>query len=356
MIALLVGASVAFAVAILTTFALILFAKSRRAPEESTGPQTGVSAVPRLHFGGVILWSSIVVGYLSATFLSQHPLAQGGILILLLLAGLVLVGFTVDLLERRRRGSAGLRRLVKFGGQAIAAAAFASVALNDPNARGVRLASGHLSFLRDLPGNMLSIGVVGEIVAVAWISLIIGSAATAVTAIRRYDGLSAGVLAAAVACYVFIAAWEYNESCTNTLMPAGNLYKCYTVRDPESIIELTVFVLAALVGFLWWNTHPAQVELGASGSLLLGGAVAAFAVTTHTELLLIILLTVFVVIARITLPSPRTQTTPERRARTFGAMRFVGGTEITIVVRFWIIAALLAAVGVAAFYGAWLSQ
>jgi phospho-N-acetylmuramoyl-pentapeptide-transferase len=127
------------------------------------------------------------------------------------------------------------------------------------------------------------------------------------------------------------------------------------------LVEIVVVVLASLLGFIWWNTHPARVQLGESGSFLLGSAIAALAIMTHTELMLVGLIVVFVVFARIALP-PKSARTPSRRwplpaaPSSRGRLLIAGTSEVTIVVRFWILAALLSAAEIAVFYGTWLSK
>ena len=72
--------------------------------------------------------------------------------------------------------------------------------------------------------------------------------------------------------------------------------RCYDVRDP---LDLAVFAAActgACLGFLWWNTAPARIFMGDTGSLALGGAIAALAILSRTELLLPLLGGLFVIV------------------------------------------------------------
>ena len=72
--------------------------------------------------------------------------------------------------------------------------------------------------------------------------------------------------------------------------------KCYEVRDPRDLAVVAAAAMGSCFGFLWWNASPAKIFMGDTGSLALGGALAGLAITTRTELLLIILGGLFVII------------------------------------------------------------
>ncbi|MDQ1564796.1 MAG: phospho-N-acetylmuramoyl-pentapeptide-transferase, partial [Actinomycetota bacterium] len=314
-----------------------------------------------LQSGGILLLIPIAIAYLAQLIVAGDPITPSGLLFVLLLTAVTLLGGLIDFLERRQKGTRRGRRLLKFGGQGAIGVAFGLAALTFANSRGLTPASGYISFVTNLKFDFLTVGLLGLVAAVVWIAVIIVGGASAVSVIEGYDGLAAGLAAMALVGYVFVTAWQYNESCLNLTLARENLYKCYSTSDPESLVEIAAVVLASLLGFIWWNTHPAQVQLGESGSFLLGCAIAALAIMTDTELLLILFFAVFAVFARVALP-PKSTRTPSRRwplpaipsAR--GRLLVAGTSEITIVVRFWILAALLSAAGIAIFYGTWLSK
>lgn len=360
MINVIVGSMVSFS----ASFALI-FAALRIASRATSRARHGRSLVGRvanatLSSGGVLLLAAVLLGYLAVLLVSGDPVAPSGLLFMGLLTGLALVGFVVDVLDRGQNGSPRTRRLVKFGGQGLMGLAFSIGALNFPNAEGWTPASGHLSFLGNLRFDFLSLGIVGLIAALVWISLIIAGGGYTVSIVKTYDGLAAGAVSTALVAYLFVAGWQYTQSCLNLNLVPESLPRCYPIRDPEILTEVTVILLAALTAFIWWNTHPARVKLGESGSLVLGGSLGALAVMTHTELLLVVLGGVFALFARVALP-PRTATIQSGKipsptaASTSRAIRIVGGSEVTIVVRFWIVSGLLAGGAIAIFYGAWAS-
>jgi phospho-N-acetylmuramoyl-pentapeptide-transferase len=123
--------------------------------------------------------------------------------------------------------------------------------------------------------------------------------------------------------------------------------------------ELTIFCLAmvgALIGFLWYNTHPASVFMGDTGSLALGGALGAVAILLKAEFVLAFVGAVFVaemlsvIIQRYVFKYRRRQHGLEyakahrvfRRAPLHHHFEEIGWSEVQVVVRFWIIGILCA--------------
>jgi phospho-N-acetylmuramoyl-pentapeptide-transferase len=129
-------------------------------------------------------------------------------------------------------------------------------------------------------------------------------------------------------------------------------------------LELTAvaaIVAASLIGFLWWNTSPAQIFMGDTGSLGLGGGVAGLALFSRTEVLLPIVGGLFVVLtASVILQRLYFKATGGRRIFYSSPLHhhyeIKGWAEVTIVVRFWLVAGLFAAAGAGIFYLEWLSR
>ncbi|OUD85219.1 Phospho-N-acetylmuramoyl-pentapeptide-transferase [Clavibacter michiganensis subsp. michiganensis] len=119
--------------------------------------------------------------------------------------------------------------------------------------------------------------------------------------------------------------------------------------------------MGALIGFLWWNTSPAQIFMGDTGSLGLGGALAALAILSRTELLLVFIGGLFVIVAgSVILQRIYFKLTKGKRIFLMSPLHhhfeLKGWAEVTVVVRFWIIAGLLVAAGVGTFYLEWITQ
>ncbi|HVI35933.1 MAG TPA: hypothetical protein VM684_06875, partial [Gaiellales bacterium] len=113
-------------------------------------------------------------------------------------------------------------------------------------------------------------------------------------------------------------------------------------------------------GFLWWNASPARIFMGDTGSLALGGALAGIAMTTRTELLLIVLGGLFVVETISVILQVAVFRGFHRRlfnmAPVHHHFELAGWNENTVIVRFWIIAGLAVAFGLGVFYAEFLSQ
>ncbi len=361
MINLIVGTLVAFVTSLLAISVTVRLANRPLTLGAGHGAKMERFASAVLHSGGVLLLISVAVAYVAQVIVSGDPIAPSGLLLMLLLTGSTVLGVTLDFFERRRLSTPRRLRLLKFGGQGALAFGFGFAALNFPNSQGLTPASGHLSFVTDLNVDLLALGTFGVVLAVIWIGLIISGGAFVVSVIESYDGLAAGLATLALTGYLFVAAWQVNESCLNLTLAQANVHKCYQIGDPETLTVMASILVASLIGFIWWNTHPAQVHLGESGSFFLGSAIAALAVMTHTELLLISLSILFVGFARIALP-PKSDRIATRRwplpaqPSTQARLQIAGSSEVTVVVRFWIVAGLLAGVGIAVYYGTWAAQ
>ena len=172
------------------------------------------------------------------------------------------------------------------------------LALNFPDENGLTPASTMISFIRDIPWlNLAVFGVVvGGILFVIWVTLIIVSASNGVNVADGLDGLASGAAIFSLSAYIFIGFWQSNQSCCNANLDPDVEYKCYDVRDPLDLAIIAAAIAGALIGFLWWNTHPAQIFMGDTGSLGLGGALAALAILSRTELLLVLIGGLFLIV------------------------------------------------------------
>lgn len=136
------------------------------------------------------------------------------------------------------------------------------------------------------------------------------------------------------------------------------------MRDPLDLAVLAAAVSMACVGFLWWNAKPARIIMGDVGSLALGGVLAALAILSRTEVLmavvggLFVLETLSVILQTTYFKLTRRLTGTGRRifriAPIHHHFEHIGWEEVTVVIRFWIVAGLFVAVGLGLFYAAWL--
>ena len=322
--------------------------------------------------GGVVIILASVIGYFVGCLTSGRPLAASPLLVLLLMVGLGLVGFTDDFLKTRNQRSLGLGGWAKIAGQILVGTVFALLSLQFPKRLNdttvVTPASTAVSVLRDqLPNGstldfvLLFGSVAGTIVFVVWIWAIVTSTSNGVNVADGLDGLATGASIFAIGSYVVIGFWQFNQSCGSADLLHVNAFKCYDVRDPLDLAIVAACITGALIGFLWWNTSPAQLFMGDTGSLALGGALAALAVFSRTELLLIFTGGLFVIVTgSVILQRAYFKVTHGKRIFLMSPLHhhfeLKGWAEVTVVVRFWIIAGLSAAAGVGLFYLEWLTR
>ena len=271
--------------------------------------------------GGAVIIAASLLAYGVAHLVTMTPVTMSGVLVLFLMGGLGLVGFLDDYIKISKQRSLGLRSGEKLAGQTLVAVLFAVLALP-------------------------------MILAVLLIVFIIIATSNAVNLTDGLDGLATGASVMTFGAYVLIGIWQSNNSCE--LRPGP---QCYEVRDPRDLAVVAACVMGACFGFLWWNASPAKIFMGDTGSLALGGALAGLAITSQTELLLLPLGGLFVLIALSVIIQVGSFKLTGRRVFRMAPLQhhfeLAGWGEVTIVIRFWIIAGLFVALGLGVFYAEW---
>ena len=119
-------------------------------------------------------------------------------------------------------------------------------------------------------------------------------------------------------------------------------------------------MMGAAVGFLWWNAAPARIFMGDTGALALGGLFGALAITTNTQLLLVILGGLYVIETMSVILQVISFRGFGRRIFRMSPIHhhfeLAGWPEFTVIVRFWIIAGLCVAVGLGVFYADFIAR
>lgn len=312
--------------------------------------------------GGVVFITAALVGYFVGHLINQTAPSVSGLLVIFMMIGLGTIGFIDDLLKVTRQNSLGLRGWYKIIFTVVVSSVFALLALNATDSDGVQAASTAVSFIRDLPIDfVIMFGGVGGIIAlILWISLITVSTSNAVNLTDGLDGLAAGSSIFAIGSFVIIGFWQFNQSCFGAGVAPENVFKCYSVASPMDLAVVAASIVGALIGFLWWNTSPAQIIMGDTGSFALGGALAALAVIARTELLLVLLGGLFLIVTgQVILQRLYFKATKGKRIWRASPLHhhfeMKNWPEVTIVVRFWIISGLCVSAGVGIFYLEWLS-
>ena len=294
--------------------------------------------VARLHrdkqstptMGGLFVVAALVASLLLFGDLYNGYMAPA----LVVAVGLTLVGI-VDDLVKIRTAAKGIGVRSKFMAQLLVAGV-AAVLLYQQQAA---VPEGLLLRL-PLVGTSLSLGLWFVPLAI----IVIVGASNAVNLTDGLDGLAGGCLVAAVAAM------------TGLVYAAGHAeWAAYlgVPRIPHAG-EMTVLaggMIGGVLGFLWFNCHPAQVFLGNTGALPLGGLLGFLAVVARQELLLVIIAGVFVVEALSVMVQVGYYKWRRRRllrcAPLHHHFQFLGWAENKIVVRFWIASSLCALLGAA---------
>ena len=297
--------------------------------------------------GGAIIIIGTLLGYFLSHAITLRDTTVSALLVLFLMTGLGFVGFIDDYVKVVKQRSLGLRAWAKLVGQMVVAVTFAVLAIRFPDyPTGYTPASTEISFIRDT-----GIGL-GAVLFVVWAYVMIAATSNGVNLTDGLDGLATGTCIFVFGSYVLIGLFQFNNNCANLV---GT--KCYQVRDPLDLAVVAAAITGACFGFLWWNAAPAKIFMGDTGSLALGGALAGLAITSRTELLLVLLGGLFVLITLSVIGQVGFFKLTGKRIFRMAPLQhhfeLVGWQEVTIVIRFWIIAGLLVALGLGVFYAEW---
>jgi len=287
----------------------------------------------------------------------QGTPTMGGVLILLVLAGTYvffgdfgrlsvlalattaacgLLGFVDDWAKVVHERSLGLTPRAKLIWQGIIALVFALLAVNWGGlSTGVALPLTGITLDFGILASIVDVG--GMAVVIPWLYLvlvffIIAGYSNAVNLTDGLDGLAAGTVTIVMLAY------------------AGIGFR-------QNLLEVALLAAAtagACIGFLWYNSHPADIFMGDTGSLGLGAAIATLAIITKTELLLLLIggiyvaetLSVILQVASFKLTGKRIF----RMAPLHHHFEMKGWSETKVMVRFWIVTGTLAGAGFALFF------
>ncbi len=300
--------------------------------------------------GGLIIIMASLIGYFVSHVVTRVRVSESALLVIGLVISLGFVGFLDDWLKVSRQQSLGLTGRQKILGQTVFAAIFGALAIRFVDKDGLAPVSLYLSGARDTSFKL------GAAAVVIWIVLMVTAASNGVNLTDGLDGLATGASVMTFLAFILIGVWEFGQGCAI----AGGI-NCYNVRDPLDLAVLSASLAGACTGFLWWNASPAKIFMGDSGSLALGGALAGLAATLRVQLLLLplgglfVLITLSVIIQRLYF-----KISGGKRVFKMAPLQhhfeLSGWGEVTIVLRFWIIAGLSVALGLGLFYAQWVAR
>ena len=300
--------------------------------------------------GGIIIIFSALFSYLIAHAIFRTSISVSAVLIFGLVLALGLVGFFDDYLKVSRQNSAGISGKQKIFGQVLFASLFGYIGIHFPDKDGLTPISLQLSTVRDTSITL------GAVLVVIWVAFMVTATSNGVNLTDGLDGLATGASVMTFLAFVLIGVWEFGQSCAVVVSE-----NCYNVRDPLDLAVVAAAFAGACTGFLWWNASPAKIFMGDTGSLALGGALAGLATSLRVELLLIPRGGLFVIIAlSVALQVAYFKITGGKRLFKMAPLQhhfeLMGWGEVTIVLRFWIIAGLSVALGLGLFYAQWVAS
>lgn len=295
------------------------------------GPQGHLIKQGTPTMGGVLILIVVTV-----TFLLLGTPTRLSILALGVTLACGALGFIDDWAKVAHERSLGLRPRAKLLWQGIIAVVFCLLAVNWAGlstAVVVPLTTASI----DLGSIQTTLSAAGVDIVIPWlylafVSVMIVGMSNAVNLTDGLDGLAAGTVTIVVMAFAGIAYRQ--DSLENALFAAS--------------------IAGACIGFLWYNSYPADIFMGDTGSLGLGGAIAALAVITKSELFLVVIGGIYVIenmsvilqIASFKLTGKRIF----RMAPIHHHFEMVGWSETKVMVRFWIVTGIMAGLGFAAYF------
>ena len=319
-------------ISVLLTIFLIKFQRKRNIGKSirSDGPQSHSAKAGTPSMGGIAFILSTTIAYLAVSlikFLRHHEFNIEGIFALSIFFLCGLIGFIDDYIGFRKNRNLGIRGWVKIGlliGVCIYFILFAKFAINFPTTINIPFTNivfdlGYWYYLLVL--------------------LIILSMPNAVNLTDGLDGLAAGTSAIVLTVFALIAFLEW------------------TLMNIEPNIDIAVLCggsIAACVGFLWWNTPPAEIFMGDTGSFSLGGLIAAVAILLKQEILLLVIGAIFVLEALSVVIQVAWFKIFKKRVFKMAPIHhhfeLMGWKEVKVITRFWLVCLLFSASGFFIYY------
>ena len=298
-------------------------------PIRNDGPESHFAKAGTPTMGGLMILISVTVSTLLWANLADMFVWYA----LLVMVGYGMIGFADDYLKLTKRNTRGLPGKVKIAAQLIIGL-IATIGIHNtlPDSLNMHIA---IPFFKDM-----FVYISGGFFI--WAVFVMIGASNAVNLTDGLDGLAIVPVAIAAACFGLISYLVGNE------VFATYLNIPYVAGTGELAI-LCGALIGGAMGFLWYNAPPAMIFMGDTGSLAMGGVLGAMAVITKHELVLAIIGGVFVletvsVIMQV-VSFKLTGKRIFRMAPIHHHFEKKGWSEPTVVIRFWIIAFILALVG-----------
>ena len=291
------------------------------------GPKSHVVKQGTPTMGGLLIVGSAVLPFLALSKYTAEALT-----VLFVTLGCAAIGFADDYLKLRRRHSLGLPGRWKMI-LLVAVTIGTAILLH-------RTASFHTSLYLPVIGQDLDL----HVLYYPFLFVVIAGTVNGVNFTDGIDGLAAGTGMIALLTFLAIAGISWLRSGA-----PGERSSTYL-----DLATLAAALIGGTIGFLWYNAHPAEVFMGDTGSMALGGAIAGFAVVTGTEILLLLIGGIFFIeVLSLIIQVVSFKRTGRRvflMAPIHHHFEMKAWSETKIMVRFWIVCAIFCGAGFALFY------
>jgi phospho-N-acetylmuramoyl-pentapeptide-transferase len=289
----------------------------------------GKAGLPTM--GGLL----IILAVLDAAILWANPTNRFVWLALLTMVGMGAIGFADDFAKIRQQKSRGIRARLKFFLQVALAAGIALFLFFDETTTTVMKQFMVPFFKEPLVADM-------GIFAILFAILVIVGASNAVNLTDGLDGLAVG-------CTITVALVYAAMSFVAGNFHLASYLAVPFVRESGELTVICAALIGASLGFLWFNCHPAQIFMGDTGSLAIGGIIGAIAVMIKQELALVIVGGIFVMEAMSVILQVASYKWRGKRVFAMAPLHhhfeLKGWSETKVTTRFWILSVIFALVG-----------
>ncbi len=334
MVALLLSASLAMLSSLIGTRFLIRWLILRKVgqPIHEDVPEGHTVKAGTPTMGGIAIVGAAVVGYLAAHVRSGLLFTRTGLLVVAAIVGAGGVGLLDDWIKVSNERNLGLSKSAKTAGLLLVAVGFAVAVVVWTDVETT------LSFTRwNSPGWDL-----GDVGWVVWAILLVYATTNGVNLSDGLDGLAAGSAIFVFSCLTVVGFWALRHPDT------------YQINHALDLAVVAAAMVGACAGFLWWNAAPARIFMGDTGSLAIGAGIAALVLTLNVQLLLPIFGALYVAESLSVILQVGSFRLLKRRifrmAPIHHHFELGGWPETTVIIRFWLLAGLAAALGLGLFY------
>jgi phospho-N-acetylmuramoyl-pentapeptide-transferase len=308
-------------------FIEVLRARNLGQQIRAEGPAAHVVKQGTPTMGGLLIIASAVVPFLALSKYTTEALT-----VLFITLGCAAIGFSDDYLKLRRRRSLGLPARAKMI-LLVAVTVVAAVLLHEQEGFST-------SVYVPLAGWDIDL----SFLFYPFLFVVIAGTVNGANLTDGIDGLAAGTGTIMLLTFLAIAGISWLRSGA-----PGERSDIYL-----DLATLAAALMGGTIGFLWYNAFPAEVFMGDTGSMALGGAIAGFAIVTGTEILLLLIAGIFVLeVLSLIIQVVSFKRTGRRvflMAPIHHHFEMKAWSETKVMVRFWIVCAILCASGFALFY------